>query len=155
MNHRHEKGLASRVYKELSNLSITKQANADKHMKRCSTSLAVPEHKVKQSETAAHSSSRTAKTRHRPHPGRARIPRGGLTHTLQAGMQTGAASLENSSALKNKKPGEGNCNPLQYSCPENPMGTGAWLATVRGVTRVGHDSVTKPPPPPRCLETVL
>ena len=35
------------------------------------------------------------------------------------------------------------------------MGTGAWLATVRGVTRVGHDLVTKPPPPPRCLETIL
>ena len=36
------------------------------------------------------------------------------------------------------------------------MGTGAWLATVRGVTRVGHDlATTPPPPPPRCLETVL
>ena len=27
-------------------------------------------------------------------------------------------------------PGEGNGNPLQYSCLENPMDKGAWLATV-------------------------
>ena len=26
------------------------------------------------------------------------------------------------------------------------MDRGAWKATVRGVTRVGHDLVTKPPP---------
>ena len=30
--------------------------------------------------------------------------------------------------------GEGNGNPLQYSCPDNPMGRGAWQATVHGVT---------------------
>ena len=29
--------------------------------------------------------------------------------------------------------GEGNGNPLQYSCPENPMDRGAWRAMVRGV----------------------
>ena len=44
-------------------------------------------------------------------------------------------------------PGEGNGNPLQYSCLENPMDRGAWQATVHGATRVGHDLVTKPPPP--------
>ena len=27
-----------------------------------------------------------------------------------------------------RSPGEGNGNPLQYSCLENPMGGGAWLA---------------------------
>ena len=32
-------------------------------------------------------------------------------------------------------PGEGNGNPLQYSCPENPMDGGAWQATVHGVTK--------------------
>ena len=26
-------------------------------------------------------------------------------------------------------------NPLQYSCPENPMDRGAWWATVHGVTK--------------------
>ena len=30
--------------------------------------------------------------------------------------------------------GEGNGNPLQYSCLENPMDRGAWQATVHGVT---------------------
>ena len=29
--------------------------------------------------------------------------------------------------------GEGNGNPLQYSCLENPMDRGAWQATVHGV----------------------
>ena len=45
--------------------------------------------------------------------------------------------------------GEGNSNPLQYSCLENPMDRGAWQATVHGVARVGHNLVTKPPPPPQ------
>ena len=30
-------------------------------------------------------------------------------------------------------PGEGNGNPLQYSCLENTMDRGAWQATVHGV----------------------
>ena len=30
--------------------------------------------------------------------------------------------------------GEGNGNPLQYSCLENPMDRGAWRAMVHGVT---------------------
>ena len=42
-----------------------------------------------------------------------------------------------------RSPGEGNSNPLQYSCLENPMNRGAWRATVHGVPRVGHDLVTK------------
>ena len=49
-------------------------------------------------------------------------------------------------------PGEGNGNPLQYSCLENPMDRGAWRATVQGVARVRHDLVTKPPPPPWCCQ---
>ena len=32
-------------------------------------------------------------------------------------------------------PGEGNGNPLQYSCLENPMDRGAWWATVHGVMK--------------------
>ena len=46
-----------------------------------------------------------------------------------------------------RSPGEGNGNPLQYSCLENPMDRGAWQATVHGVARVGPDLETKPPPP--------
>ena len=34
-----------------------------------------------------------------------------------------------------RSPGEGNSNPLQNSCLENPMGRGAWRATVHGVTK--------------------
>ena len=34
-----------------------------------------------------------------------------------------------------RSPGEGNVNPLQYSCLENPMNTGAWQAIVHGVTK--------------------
>ena len=40
-----------------------------------------------------------------------------------------------------KSPGGGNGNPLQYSCPKNPMDKGAW--TTPGYSpwrcRVGHD----------------
>ena len=32
-----------------------------------------------------------------------------------------------------RSPGEGNGNPLQYSCLENPMDRRAWWATVHGV----------------------
>ena len=34
-----------------------------------------------------------------------------------------------------RSPGEGNGNPLQYSCLENPMEREAWQATVHGVTK--------------------
>ena len=52
-------------------------------------------------------------------------------------------------SLTTKADGEGNGNLLQYSCLENSMDRGAWRATVHGVARVGHNLVTKPPPPPR------
>ena len=32
-------------------------------------------------------------------------------------------------------PGDGNGNPLQYSCLKNPMGREAWQATVLGVAK--------------------
>ena len=32
-----------------------------------------------------------------------------------------------------RSPGEGNGNPLQYSCLENPMDSRAWCAIVHGV----------------------
>ena len=44
-------------------------------------------------------------------------------------------------------PGEGNGNPLQYSCLGNPIEyRGAWRATIYGVTRVRQDLANKPPP---------
>ena len=35
--------------------------------------------------------------------------------------------------------GEGNGNPLQCSCLENPRDGGAWWAAVYGVAQIGHD----------------
>ena len=32
--------------------------------------------------------------------------------------------------------GEGNGNPLQYSCLENPMDRGAWQTTICGVEKI-------------------
>ena len=49
-----------------------------------------------------------------------------------------------------RSPGEGNSNPLQYSCLGNLMDRELWLATVHRVTRLGHNLVTKPPPPHKC-----
>ena len=34
-----------------------------------------------------------------------------------------------------RSPGEGNGNPLQYSCLENPMDREAWWATAHGVSK--------------------
>ena len=38
-----------------------------------------------------------------------------------------------------RSPGEGNDNPLQYSCLENSMYRGAWRARVHGSHRIRHD----------------
>ena len=46
-----------------------------------------------------------------------------------------------------RSPGEGNGNPFQYSCLENPMNRGAWQVTIHGVTRVRHDLAINPPSP--------
>ena len=40
-------------------------------------------------------------------------------------------------------PGEGNGNPLQYSCLGNSTDSGAWRATAHGVKESRHDSATK------------
>ena len=58
----------------------------------------------------------------------------------------GGSAVKNLPALQEglisgsgRSSGEGNDNPLQYSCLGNPIDRGAWWATVHGVTRVGHD----------------
>ena len=53
-----------------------------------------------------------------------------------------------------RSPGEGNGNPLQYSCLGNSMDRGSWWATIHGVTRVRHDLVTKPPKKLRRISSV-
>ena len=89
----------------------------------------------------------------------------GRLHTSSAGMQgvwvwSLVTELTNGSVVKNRPAnagdardtgsisgwgiplGEGNGNPLQYSCLENPMDGEAWWATVHGSQRVGHDWAT-------------
>ena len=84
-----------------------------------------------------------------------------LTSLAFASCQGGSVSKESAGNAgdlgsipgSGRSPGEGNGNSLQYSCLENPMDRGAWWATVHGVTRDRHDIATKPPPPPRNLQT--
>ena len=40
--------------------------------------------------------------------------------------------------------GEGNGNPLQYSCLENSMGRGAWWAKGHGLQKIRHDWASNP-----------
>ena len=54
----------------------------------------------------------------------------------------GVARVGHDWATSLSRIGEGNGNPLQYSCLENPMDRGAWWAAVHGVDRVGHDWAT-------------
>ena len=58
---------------------------------------------------------------------------------------TSAGDLSLISGLE-RSPGEGNGNPLQYSCLENSMNREVWQATVHGIARVKHDLVSKPLP---------
>ena len=58
-----------------------------------------------------------------------RFPGGSAVKNLPASAGD-AGSISGS----RRSPGEGNGNPLQYSCRENPMDRGAWRDRVRGVT---------------------
>ena len=63
-----------------------------------------------------------------------------ITHRGFPGGSDGKASACNagdpgSIPGPGKSPGEGNGNPLQYSCLENPVDRGAWQATVHGVAK--------------------
>ena len=42
---------------------------------------------------------------------------------------------ESSVPMLGRSPGEGNGNPLQYSCLQNPVNRGAWWATVHNVAK--------------------
>ena len=64
------------------------------------------------------------------------------THELVPGGSDGKESTCNARYVGSvpelgRSPGEGNGNPLQYSCLENPMDRGAWWATVH-VVAVSH-----------------
>ena len=53
-----------------------------------------------------------------------------MVKSLPAMRETRVQSLG-----REDSPGEGNGNPLQYSCLESPMGGEAWQATVHGVAK--------------------
>ena len=52
-------------------------------------------------------------------------------------LSASAADVRNEGSIPwlGRSPREGNGNPLQYSCLENPMDREAWWATVHGVTK--------------------
>ena len=56
------------------------------------------------------------------------FPGGSVVKNLPAGVGDAATTPGSG-----RSPVEGNGNLLQYSCLRNPMGRGAWRATVRGV----------------------
>ena len=58
------------------------------------------------------------------------FPKGSVVKNLPAN----AGDVDSVSGL-GRSPGEGNGNPLQYSCLENPTDRGAWWATVHGVKK--------------------
>ena len=62
-----------------------------------------------------------------------------------SGVKTLPANAEESGLIpgSGKSLGEGNGNPLPYSCLENPINSRAWQVTAHGVTRVAQDSTTK------------
>ena len=62
---------------------------------------------------------------------------------LEAKGNCGGSAVKNPPAIaqdmdsipeSGRSPKEGNCNPLQYSCLENPMERGAWRVTFHGCT---------------------
>ena len=75
------------------------------------------------------------------------VPKGGeiCVPMADSGGSDGKASVYNVGDLGSipglgRFPGEGNGNPLQYSCLENPMDGRAWCRLLSmGSQRVGHD----------------
>ena len=65
------------------------------------------------------------------------FPGGSVVNNLPA--NAGDAGKVSSIPGSGRSGGEGNGNPLQYTCLKNSMDRGAWRAIV------GHDLVTKPP----------
>ena len=67
-----------------------------------------------------------------------------LDMTKHSGGSHSKASVYNAGDLgsipgSGRSPGEGNGDPLQYSCLGNPMDRGPWWVTVMGLERVGRN----------------
>ena len=66
------------------------------------------------------------------------LPISGLSrwlHGKESACSAGDAGDTGSIPGSGRSPGGGNGYPFQYSCLENPMDRGAWLAVVRGVAK--------------------
>ena len=61
------------------------------------------------------------------------FPGGSVVQNLSA--KAGDARDTGSTSESERSPGEGNGNPLQYSCLGNPMDRGAWRATAHEVSK--------------------
>ena len=59
----------------------------------------------------------------------------GLSGVTDGKESAGNVGDPGSIPRKGRSLGEGNCNPLQYSCLENSMDRGVWWAIVSGVTK--------------------
>ena len=61
----------------------------------------------------------------------------GLPRWLSSKESTNAGDAGHTGSVSGseRSPGEGNGNPAQYSCLENPMDRGAWWAAVHGVPK--------------------
>ena len=64
----------------------------------------------------------------------------GILYIIPPGGSGGKASACNAGDPglipgSGRSPGDGNGNPLQYSCLENPWDGGAWWAAICGVTQ--------------------
>ena len=92
-------------------------------------------HQLTQSRPALWSSQKEKSSRGKGNRRQIPYPEGlprwcsGKEHTDRAGDARDMGSIPGSG----RSPGEGNGNPLQYSCLGHPMDRGAWWATVHGV----------------------
>ena len=60
----------------------------------------------------------------------------GVVFTMKPGQESNANAGDSRSIPgSGRSPGEGNGNPFQRSCLENPTDRGAWVATIHGIAK--------------------
>ena len=62
-----------------------------------------------------------------------------MTFTSGSVIKNSPANAGNARDRSGRSPGEGNGNPLLYSCWGNPADRGAWKAAVHGVSKSQGD----------------